>query len=398
MPLDLDKVLGQVGGMVARLKAERAERNQRLQGALEILRNQPADTTALARKIKSSRTTWLVAGPVDRFTRRHQPPPTPDEFSVLATDGSHVAIDRHRSPRCYLINIGSVALHYGSAPGAVLDSFPNLYSGEEELVIAPDNGKGREQPLDGNLIGIKRGVSECGQLARLARGLPRERPGLALMDGTLILWGLDTYPDFVREALLERGFLSSLAEIEQLNTSGQPVPVASYISFTNSTEVVNALRVSLCPREILDTDYCDKCQSRECEAVAGIRDRELFLNLLGPGERSGLFTSGSRFVEKYYGQLIYFFYLRADDEIARLEVPRWVATDEKRLGLVHSLVLDQCRRGHGYPVALSEAHEQAVVTGADRENFWQLVEAQLIEEHLPSAHSAKSRSKRTRWV
>jgi len=75
-----------------------------------------------------------------------------------------------------------------------------------------------------------------------------------------------------------------------------------------------------------------------------------------------------------------------------------VATDEELLNLVHALVLDQCQRGQGYPVALSEAHEKAVVTGADRENFWQLVESSLAEEHLPSFTSAKSQSKRTRWV
>jgi hypothetical protein len=49
-------------------------------------------------------------------------------------------------------------------------------------------------------------------------------------------------------------------------------------------------------------------------------------------------------------------------------------------------------------VALSEAHEQAVVTGADRENFWQLVESLMTAEHLPTPTSAKSFSKRTRWV
>jgi len=75
-----------------------------------------------------------------------------------------------------------------------------------------------------------------------------------------------------------------------------------------------------------------------------------------------------------------------------------VAADDSLLKLVHTLVLDQCRRGQGYPVALSEAHEKAVVTTADRENFWQLVESSLSEEHLPSPGSAKSRSKRTRWV
>ena len=95
---------------------------------------------------------------------------------------------------------------------------------------------------------------------------------------------------------------------------------------------------------------------------------------------------------------VYFFYLRVDDEIARIEVPEWVAKDEGLLNLAHTLVLDQCQRGHGYPVALSEAHEQAVVTGADRENFWALVESSLVEEHLPTPTSAKSQSKRTRWV
>jgi NurA-like 5'-3' nuclease len=133
--------------------------------------------------------------------------------------------------------------------------------------------------------------------------------------------------------------------------------------------------------------------------VAGVQDRELFSSILGQGERSALFISQSSIVQKHYGfHQVYFFYLRVDDEIARVEIPQWVAADETLLNLVHSLVLDQCRCGQGYPVALSEAHEQAVVTGADRENFWQLVESSLVEEHLPSLGSAKSFSKRTRWV
>ena len=121
--------------------------------------------------------------------------------------------------------------------------------------------------------------------------------------------------------------------------------------------------------------------------------------MLGEGERSALFISQSSIVGKHYGEnQVYFFYLRMDDEIARVEIPRWVATDDNLLNLAHTLVLDQCQRGQGYPIALSEAHEQAVVTAADRENFWQLVASSLIEEHMPCLSSAKSQSKRTRWV
>jgi hypothetical protein len=385
--------------MVARLKAGRQERQRRLNYALDVLHSQTSDFTNLKRKIASSRTTWLVAGLVDGLDRHYQPPPAPTEFTVLATDGSHIDVDRHRSTRCYLINIGSVVLDYGKSPSATLDSFPGLYSEDEDLVIAPTGVKGREQLIEGTLLGIKRSVDECHQLAQLAAELPPGSSSLALLDGSLILWGLEAYPEFVAEALLTQGFLSYLDEIKKLGKDKR-LALASYISFPRSTDVVNTLRVALCPQDILDTDlHCKTCETRDCDEVAGVRDRELFLNLLGRGERSALFISQSSVVQKRYGEhQVYFFYLRLDDEIARVEVPRWVAIDEGRLSLAHSLVLDQCQRGQGYPVALSEAHEQAVVTAADRENFWQLVESSLVEEHLPTLTSAKSFSKRTRWV
>ncbi len=399
MSLDLTKVASQVGGMVARLKADGEEKQKRLNYALDVLHNQAADLANLTRKIASSKTTWLVAGLVDGLDQHYEAPATPEEFTVLATDGSHIDVDRHRSTRCYLINIGAVVLQYGANPDAMLDSFPCLYAGDEDLVIAPAGNKGREQPLEGALLGIKGSVDECQRLAELADEFPVDSSTLALLDGSLILWGLADFPDFVTETLLNNGFLHYLNEMKKLNND-KKLAVASYISFPGGTDVVNTLRVAICPNDPLDTDrHCPDCKTRECDAVAGVRDRELFYNILGQGERSALFISQSSVVRKHYGEhWIYFFYIRVDDEIARVEVPQWVARDEDLLNLTHSLVLDQCRRGQGYPVALSEAHEQAVVTMADRENFWALVESSLVEEHLPSPSSGKSRSKRTRWV
>ncbi len=334
-----------------------------------------------------------MADLVDRLDRHYAAPATPAEFTVIAVDGSHIDVDRHRSTRCYLINIGSAIIHYGSEPGAILDSFPNLHS-NDDLVIA--SGRGREQPIEGPLLGLKRSVEECRHLAHLAAELPSGSASLALMDGSLILWGLEAYPGFVTEALLHRGFLSYLEDMRKLNKDRRLV-LASYISFPRSTDVVNVLRVALCPHEPVDCDrYCS--DKRECDVVAGVQDQELFSNLLAGGERSAVFISPSQ-IQKHYGaHKVYFFYLKADDEVARVEVPAWVATDENLLNMTHSLVLDQCRRGQGYPVALSEAHEQAVVTNADKGNFWQLVEASSVDEHLPSLTSAKSFSKRTRWV
>jgi len=383
--------------MVARLKTGSEERQRHLQNALSVLCNRDTDFENLKRKIAASKTTWLVAGLVDGLNQHYGASSLPPEFTLIATDGSNIDVDRHRSTRCYLINIGSVILHYGASPSAALDSLPHLYSGEENLVIAP-TGKGREQPIEGVLLGIKRSVDECQRLAELAAKLPPGSSALALLDGSLILWGLEAYPEFVAEALLDNGFIKYLDEIRKLN-SERRLAVASYISFPRSTDVVNALRVAICPHEPANCDrYCPN-RLRDCDTVAGVQDRELFINLLSPGERSAVFASQSSVVEKHYRiHQVHFFYLRVDDEIARVEVPQWVAVDESLLNLAHSLVLDQCRRGQGYPVALSEAHEQAVVTGVDREYFWQLVEASLVEEKIPSLGSAKSRSKRTRWI
>ncbi len=399
MSLDLSKVTSQVGGMVAKLKAGTGERQECLRFALDTLHDRAGDLDYLRKKIATSRTTWLVADLVDGLDRHYKASPLPDEFTVIATDGSHIDVDRHRSVRCYLINIGVAALRYGISPGATLDSFPSLYAGDEDLVIAPSGVKGREQLIEGALLGIKRGIDECHRLVDLAAELPPNSSALALLDGSLILWGLEAYPEFVTEALLDRGFLKYLDDMRKLNSSRR-LALASYISFPRSTDVVNALRVALCPCDPVDCDHCCSTgEKRDCDAVAGVRDRELFSNILSRGERSGLFISQSSIVRKHYGEhRVYFFYIRVDDEIARVEIPQWVAADESLLNLAHTLVLDQCQRGQGYPVALSEAHEQAVVRGADREQFWQLVESFLVEERLPTLGSAKSRSKKTRWI
>jgi GNAT superfamily N-acetyltransferase len=394
--LDLSKVASQVERMVARLKAAGEGKRQHLANALRILHDNTGDIEKLRRKIISARTTWLVAGLVDGLDSRHKAPIPPDDFTVVAADGSHIEVDRHRAARCYLINIGSVLLRYGSQPDATLENHPSLYAGDEDLVILPD-GKGREQPVEGTLLGIKRSVDECRRLAELAAELPDGSSALGLIDGSLILWGLEAYPEFVTEMLLINGFLKCFETMR--NMKDRKLALASYISLPRSTDVVNALRVAICPYEPPDCDRYCPAGKRDCEAVAGIQDQELFSSLLEDGERSPLFTSQSSVVRKYYGNhQIYFFYLRVDDEIARVEIPEWVAMDEALLDLTHSLVADQCHRGQGYPVALSEAHEQAVVTTADRENFWQLVESSLILESLPTPTSGKNRSKRTRWV
>jgi hypothetical protein len=398
LSLDLTKVAGQIFAMIAGLKDGRAEQAKRLRFALATLGDEAIDLDALKKKIASARTTWLVAEIVEGLHQRYPLPPAPPDFTVIAADGSHIDVDRHQAARCYLINIGSARITYGSRPDARLTSSPRLYCEEKDLAITPPEG-GREQPVEGTVLGAKRSVEECRCLAGLAAALPAGSTALALLDGTLILWGLEAYPDFVTDALLRGGLLPCLDAVKKLNKDRR-LALASYISFPRSTDVVNVLRVAVCPGDIPDCDrLCPPGKKRDCDTVAGVLDRDLFINLLADGERSALFVSPSKVVREHYGgHRVHFFYLRAGEEIARIEVPRWVAENGDLLDLTHALTFDQCKRGRGYPVALSEAHEQAVVTPADRENFRELVATALAEEHLPAPSSGKSLSKRTRWI
>ena len=396
MSLDLSQVAVQIAGLVHRLKTEDKGRVERIERAINLVH--AVDIDSLGRKIEASadRVSWPVAGLAGGLARSHPPHECPPGFTVAATDGSHIDVDRHSSARCYLINIGRVVLHYGDSPDARLDSEASLYFGDDLTLTDPRNG--RQELIEGALLGVKRSIAEMQALEEMSSGLPTDNPTLALVDGSLILWGLSPrdYEGYIKEELLDRQYLETLDRLERRAGSGG-FALASYISYPRSAEVVNALRLWLCPHDVAD---CERggCE-RECDAVAGVTDSDIFESFLEPGQRSAIFSSGSKFMQRHYGgHQVYLFYVRLEEEVARVEVPRWVAADEALVGMVHSLILDQCRRGHGYPVALMEAHEKAVVTAADREGFRLLMERALAEEKVELKSSGKSRSKRTRWV
>jgi hypothetical protein len=400
MSLDLTKISSQIGDMVRALKSAGHDRARHLNAALDKLNDSSLNFEKLNHKIAESRTTaqWPVAGLVDTLNTRISPLPVPPEYTVLATDGSHIDSDRNQAARCYLINIGTVSLSYGHGASAELDSFPELYADEEDLVISSRDNPLQRENIQGNLLDAKRSVEECAKLADMSSSLSPGSTVIAMMDGSLILFGLENYPRFVSDKLLVDGFLKHLDKIKESAEKSKLV-LASYISYPQSTHVANALKVAVCPYEKADCErYCSG-KTAGCDSLSGVQDKDLFFNLLSYGERSARFINPSVIVEKYYGvHRVHFFYLRLEDEIARVEIPEWVSCNPDLLMLVHSLVLDQCKRGQGYPVALSEAHEQAVVTGADREQFWNLVEESFIEEKIPVNTSTKSRSKRTRWI
>lgn len=404
MALDLGKTALQLAEMALGIKARQSDRMDRLRKAVDTLLSFRVGEYETKRLYSESTIAWNVPAIHDEPGRRYPPPPLPENFCVAAVDGSHIDIDRHVPAKCFLINIGVSVIAYGCNPYARLYSEPRLYAAEDELVIRDELTVSREQAIEGAVLGAKRTVEEIIALAGVIKDLPENTPTLALMDGSLIMLGLLGYGNrgFVLRELIDEGFVKALETIRQMAES-RPLAVASYISLPRSNEVINGTRLQLCPYEVASCDrYCGnlKTGQRPCDVGAyGLTDRDVFSEILGPGERSTVFTSSSPLVEKHYrGHEVQFFYVRVGEEIGRIEVPSWVAEDETLLGLVHSLVVDQCRRGPGYPTVLMEAHEQAVITGANRGDFARLLENALYDQRMPVYSSEKSRSKRIRWL
>ncbi|MFA5367046.1 MAG: DNA double-strand break repair nuclease NurA [Dehalococcoidia bacterium] len=397
MPLEFSNVAAQIEDMAAQAGLDGEERRGRLARALKIFTE--ADAGALSARVASCNTPWPVAGIARSFNQKYSPPSCPQEFSVLATDGSHIEVDRHSSLRCYLINIGSVALHYGENPDAHITSEARIYFGED--LTRTDPASGRVELIEGPLLGVKRAIAECAALADTVSKQVPDRVTLAMVDGSLVLWGLSPrdYEGFIRGELLDKGYLSAFDSMKKRSIDG-PFALCACTSFPRNADLVNALRVYVCGCDPAD---CERCRAdgreRECDELNGITDIAVFDAVLDTGQRSDVYLSGSKYVRQYYREhQIHFFYLKADEDILRVEVPQWVAGRDDLVGLTHALVLDQCRRGMGYPAALMEAHEKAVVTAADREAFRLLVERAMVDKGIDMQTSGKSRSKRTRWV
>ena len=182
--------------------------------------------------------------------------------------------------------------------------------------------------------------------------------------------------------------------------------MAAYTSRPRTTEVAGAVRLMLCDQG--DGDCNRLCTARRsdlasCDDAVVEAGRELFELLLEPSHRSPLYRSSHLAARFALGlatgqEWSHFYYLNGGAEIARVEVPDWLADDPELLALSHAMLVKQCEPGMGYPVAISEAHEQAVISGRDREEFRRLTLMLLEQRGLPTGESAKNVSKRRPWV
>lgn len=379
--LDLRKLARQMQGISDHLSREAAAAIQRVTLAKALMAQAQRHQAERIKDLETwrDRIPFAVACPVEPLETRVMLQAAPAAHTVVATDGSQISPSHHEIAYCYLINVGRVGLHYGQNRHPLLDSLPEVVYRPEDLYRSRQWGISTEE-----WMGYRRTVSEAETLAELALSVQpmgatvSTSPLLALTDGSLIYWFLEELPTAARDHLLPP-MLAAWSRLQAAN-----IPVLGYVSASRSGEALNFLRLQSCPFDTPDclTHCPGATETAPCQEYAPLRDAALWATLLEPGQRGPLWRSSVSILEHYGEHRIYFCYVHMGAEVARVEMPAWVAMDENLREQALAMVITQVQKGYGYPIALAEAHNQAVVRGGDRSRFFALLEREMIRAGL----------------
>ncbi len=304
-------------------------------------------------KLTNARTQLMVPRWTDTIDTTFPVVEAPSAYHVIGIDGSQIYPDRHYSASCALINTGIVSLHYGAQSRAHVASKPTvLIPAEiEQLPFTPDLINARRQEFE---------LSAAESIESFGVKLNNDEETLFLFDGSLIFWHLQAYDETMCAYFLTRYNQLLMHLFEQKKAC------AWFISLPKSKELVNLVRLQLCN---FNTDVCESFH-----AIDHLVDAHIASFFLPNNHRSIVFEHRSKIIAHYHEQVRpYFFYVHTENEIARVELPAWLAGDEKKVSRIAHMIFDQMHKGYGYPVSLAEAHEQAVVKGPDREFFYHLL-------------------------
>ena len=410
MPLDLRKVITQLKNLEK--QESRDLMQQRLDSTFKLFQDVYKDQKRLIGKLietnNSKKANFFYATPeINDDLKINSIVNCDKDFSLphitLATDGSQINPSAHEFTSASLINTGLVSIPYFSKNIPVLlGSEPTTYGDLEEVNSLAYS----ENVLEEDLISYERTLKEVEELVGLAKKyITYKIPLVALLDGTLIHWHVEKFTNKFIEHFINR-FSKALLELKELG-----IPVASVLSNSRSNDVINMLRIFKCPYETVDCKkYCSGVDSRNlpCNPTLNYKpvlDRRLVEKYFASckteiGSRTILFKSNSKILNYYPDDLkVSFFYMNTGTEVARVELPSYVAKDNDLLELLHNVVALQCKLGFGYPVTLSEAHLQAVVNKTDRQMFYDLVRKQILENaKTPVKLSSKELRKRVSFV
>lgn len=289
------------------------------------------------------------------------------EYNVTAIDGSQIYPDRHQGIDCFVINIGTVHISYRADKSSVFFESEPLVQFPHETTLCDDspeeiNALRTELEFKKGTLCSSNGFSPN---ACLSENRTSDTPYLVLFDGSLIFWHLHSTQSESKNAFLSR-YLKILDELFD-----KKIAYACYISLPKSRELINILRAAALLFKEPDNNPDDNFDHLDDTDIADF--------YLAPGERSIIFRTEAPVTHAYPAHSTpHFFYINTGCEIGRVEIPAWIAQDPTALSNIESIIHDQLIKGFGYPIALAESHEQAVINTADREFFYTLLRSMAM--------------------
>jgi len=296
--------------------------------------------------------------------------PFSDSYTVVSVDGSQIYYDKHQGSPCFLINTGWMILRY-KVSGKAVDhgSEPFLYTKIDE---SSDFGSQ-------DFVNLQRELHEFERSLELMLANQSASPALCLFDGSLIFFHLDAKDMELKERFIAL-YMDVLGKMYQ-----QKLLIVGYVSLPKTKELVNLCKLELAQYDVATLEHT--------KIIDRLADVDIINTYLEQYQRSIVFMSKAPISYLYPPHLRpYFCYLHVGKEIARLEFPAWIGSDELLVNRICAIILDQVIKGQGYPVSLFEAHEQAVIKSYDREFFYLMMERlsqQQMKTYILSQKSIK---------
>ncbi|RMG93306.1 MAG: hypothetical protein D6706_15525 [Chloroflexi bacterium] len=306
----------------------------------------------------------------------------PSEAIIVATDGSQIMPDRHAAYLYYVINIGGVVYYHGNGRSPQQFTWPTLRfpDDDEETNFVTSSGE----------VSIQRDLQEIGHLADLAWENRSENcPVLAVLDQRLLYWPVGSTDSALNEDTQK--WLKAMDKLHDSNAL-----LAGYIDRPMTSAVLTLLRAI----QGLDDPQFDWKSLGKRPANGGLTDAALFRRLLGPGERSRVFVMVSpvneQFAHYQATHEVCFFYMNpgtVGQQIARVDIPRWVAEDAQAVTAVHNLIYTQCQLLGTYPYIIARADEMAVIRHEEHRQLDQLIDNIMQRHNVSGSLTGKQTGK-----
>jgi len=380
MPLNYLQIRPQMDHYVAAAKLHQRDLEGKLTLALALLESCAANHKAAAEHIREFLNTQSLrprSGIPYSEKANLVKDCTPDEtrYYIAASDGSQITPSAHDEVSVGLINISRISYSPGSEQGpsvVVHSSFIKDAAGAIEM-----------GNISEDLVSLQRDFAE---IQILNESFPESGlPVIALKDGPLELFHQPRAKDSF--ASIFQKYHSTLQKMAE-----KEVIIAGYTDKPRAGLITRMLSVS---------------EKKEVD-LSGLEDMVLFNAFLQPGQRSAIFELFSSASDLYTEDIkLFFFYLQVGKAghpwTVRVEIPAAVARNQEKVNLLHYALLQQCRLmgSRPYPYILHRAHEEALISLDEKEQFIQHLAVALRKKEVhfigrSNKQATKDLDKRTR--